>query len=39
MKRTGELLRYRGVEPYNIVLPLPQSELDVNPGLRQNPGY
>ncbi|SFQ77474.1 RagB/SusD family nutrient uptake outer membrane protein [Hymenobacter arizonensis] len=39
MKRTGELLKYRGVEPYNIVLPLPQSELDVNPGLKQNPGY
>ena len=23
----------------NLVLPLPQSELDANPGLRQNPGY
>ncbi|OGX84573.1 hypothetical protein BEN47_16020 [Hymenobacter lapidarius] len=39
MKRTGELLRYRGVQPFNIVLPLPQSELDVNTGLKQNPGY
>ncbi|OGX84229.1 RagB/SusD family nutrient uptake outer membrane protein [Hymenobacter glacialis] len=39
MKRTGELLRYRGVQPFNIVLPIPQSELDVNTGLKQNPGY
>ncbi len=39
MKRTGELLRYRGVQPFNIVLPIPQAELDVNPGLKQNTGY
>lgn len=44
MKRTGELLTSpqllaKGVKPFNIVLPLPQSELDVNPGLTQNPGY
>ena len=39
MKRTGELLTYRGVQPYNIVLPIPQSERDVNSGLTQNPGY
>ncbi len=23
----------------NLVLPIPQSELDANPGLKQNPGY
>jgi len=23
----------------NLVLPIPQSELDANPGLVQNPGY
>lgn len=44
MKRTGELLTSpqliaKGVKPYNIVLPLPQSELDVNPNLKQNLGY
>ena len=44
MKRTGELLTSpqliaKGVKPYNIVLPVPQSELDVNPNLKQNPGY
>jgi hypothetical protein len=27
------------VKAYNVVLPLPQSELDVNPGLKQNTGY
>ena len=44
MKRTGELLTSpqliaKGVKPYNVVLPLPQSELDVNSGLTQNTGY
>ncbi|MCB2406511.1 RagB/SusD family nutrient uptake outer membrane protein [Hymenobacter lucidus] len=44
MKRTGELLtspqlRAKGVKPYNVVLPIPQSERDVNPGLSQNTGY
>ncbi|MBD2722996.1 RagB/SusD family nutrient uptake outer membrane protein [Hymenobacter armeniacus] len=44
MKRTGELLTSpqllaKGVKPTNVVLPLPQSELDINPNLKQNPGY
>ncbi|TGE27656.1 RagB/SusD family nutrient uptake outer membrane protein [Hymenobacter metallicola] len=44
MKRTGELLtspqlRAKGVKPFNVLLPIPQSERDVNPGLSQNPGY
>ena len=43
-KRTGELLtapQYirKGVKPFNNVLPIPQSEIDVNSGLTQNPGY
>ena len=31
-----------GTRPYNsrdLVMPIPQSELDANPGLKQNPGY
>ncbi|TYZ06072.1 RagB/SusD family nutrient uptake outer membrane protein [Hymenobacter lutimineralis] len=44
MKRTGELftspeLKKKGIKSYNIVMPLPLQELDVNPGLKQNPGY
>ncbi|MDU0370004.1 RagB/SusD family nutrient uptake outer membrane protein [Hymenobacter endophyticus] len=44
MKRTGELLtstqlKAKGIKSFNVVLPIPQSELDVNPGLRQNTGY
>ncbi|PJJ52961.1 RagB/SusD family nutrient uptake outer membrane protein [Hymenobacter chitinivorans] len=44
MKRTGELLtspqlKAKGVKPYNVLLPIPQSERDVNPGLSQNQGY
>jgi hypothetical protein len=44
MKRTGELLTSpqliaKGIKSFNVVLPIPQSERDVNPGLTQNPGY
>ena len=44
MKRTGELLTSpqaiaKGVKPYNVVLPIPQNERDVNPNLTQNAGY
>jgi hypothetical protein len=44
MKRTGELLTSpqliaKGVKPFNVLLPIPQSERDVNPNLTQNPGY
>ncbi|GAB2955102.1 RagB/SusD family nutrient uptake outer membrane protein [Hymenobacter coalescens] len=44
LKRTGKLLtlptlQAKGVKPFNVVLPIPQSERDVNPGLVQNPGY
>ena len=44
MKRTGELLTSpqliaKGVRPFNVVLPIPQTERDVNPGLTQNLGY
>jgi hypothetical protein len=26
-------------EPYRVLFPVPQSELDSNPNLTQNPGY
>ncbi|RTQ48977.1 RagB/SusD family nutrient uptake outer membrane protein [Hymenobacter gummosus] len=44
LKRTGKLLtlpalQAKGVKPFNIVLPIPQSERDANPNLTQNPGY
>jgi hypothetical protein len=44
MKRTGELLtspqlKAKGVKSFNVLLPIPQSERDVNPALTQNPGY
>lgn len=31
--RTGQFL------PHNVILPIPQAELDINPDLGQNPGY
>ena len=44
LKRTGNLitnpqLLAKGIKPFNIVLPIPQSERDANPQLVQNPGY
>jgi hypothetical protein len=44
LKRTGNLLtnaalKAKGVKPFNIVLPIPQSERDANPSLVQNQGY
>ena len=29
----------RAAQDFNLLLPLPQSELDINPNLTQNPGY
>ena len=44
LKRTGSLLNNahllgKGIKPFNIVLPIPQSERDANPNLTQNDGY
>jgi hypothetical protein len=44
LKRTGNLvnnpaLKAKGIKPFNIVLPIPQSERDANPSLTQNSGY
>jgi len=44
LKRTGKLttlpaLLAKGVKPFNVLLPIPQSERDANPALAQNPGY
>ncbi|SMB97898.1 RagB/SusD domain protein [Hymenobacter roseosalivarius DSM 11622] len=44
LKRTNTLLTNpqliaKGIKPFNVVLPIPQAERDVNPNLAQNPGY
>lgn len=43
LKRTGMLtnpgLMAKDIKPFNGVLPIPQAEIDVNPNLKQNPGY
>jgi hypothetical protein len=44
LKRSGKLLTNpalvaKGIKPFNIVLPIPQSERDANPALAQNTGY
>ncbi|MVN78153.1 RagB/SusD family nutrient uptake outer membrane protein [Hymenobacter sp. HMF4947] len=44
LKRTGKLVatlkaQGKGVQEFNNLLPIPQSEINVNPNLTQNPGY
>ena len=44
LKRQGKLLNNpellkKGINAYNVVLPIPQSERDANPSLTQNEGY
>ncbi|GAB3636636.1 RagB/SusD family nutrient uptake outer membrane protein [Hymenobacter arcticus] len=44
MKRTNTLvtdpnLIAKGIKPFNVLLPIPQAEIDVNPNLTQNAGY
>ena len=44
LKRTNKLLSNahlisKGIKPYNVLLPIPQSERDANPNLTQNDGY
>ncbi|MCC2545584.1 RagB/SusD family nutrient uptake outer membrane protein [Hymenobacter sp. BT175] len=42
LKRTGKLLtalQPKGIKPFNVLLPIPQTERDANPNLTQNPGY
>ncbi|MGI4871691.1 MAG: RagB/SusD family nutrient uptake outer membrane protein [Janthinobacterium lividum] len=44
LKRTGLLvntLRATGknIQAFNVLMPIPQSERDINPNLSQNPGY
>ena len=44
LKRTGTLLTNpnsvaKKINSFNVLLPIPQAERDVNPNLTQNPGY
>ena len=44
LKRTNTLLTNpdavaKGIKPFNVLMPIPQAERDVNPNLTQNPGY
>lgn len=37
--RRGEAVANQGIEPFRMLFPIPQNELDVAPNLVQNPGY
>lgn len=39
LKRTGLAQSTFGLEEYQLLFPIPQSELDMNPAMTQNPGY
>lgn len=39
LKRTGQALSTLGIEEYQLLFPIPQDEISMNPSLTQNPGY
>lgn len=39
LKRNGLAMKELGLEKYQLLLPIPENELMVNPNLTQNPGY
>lgn len=39
LKRTGQAQSTLGLEEYQLLFPIPQDEISINPYLTQNPGY
>ena len=39
LKRTGLALTILGIEEYQLLLPIPQNDINMNPTMTQNPGY
>ncbi|MCC8084989.1 MAG: RagB/SusD family nutrient uptake outer membrane protein, partial [Clostridium sp.] len=39
LKRTGQAQAVAGCEAYELLMPFPQSEINLLPALTQNPGY
>lgn len=39
LKRNGLAIRELGLEKYQLLLPIPQNEINMNPNMTQNPGY
>ena len=39
LKRTGQAQSTLGLEEYQLLFPIPQDEISMNPYLKQNPGY
>ena len=39
LKRAGLAKSVLGLEDYQLLFPIPQSELNMNPSMTQNPGY
>lgn len=39
LRRTGRAMSVLNIDETRLIFPIPQTELDINPNLRQNPGY
>jgi len=39
LKRNGLAIKELGLEKYQLLLPIPQHEINMNPNMTQNPGY
>ena len=39
LKRNGLAIKELGLEKYQLLLPIPENAINMNPNLTQNPGY
>lgn len=39
LKRNGLAIKELGLEKYQLLLPIPQNDINMNPNMTQNPGY
>lgn len=39
LKRNNLAISLLGLEDYQLLLPIPQNEIEINPAVKQNPGY
>jgi hypothetical protein len=39
LKRLGKAQSLTGIKDYELLLPIPQPEVDIDPHIKQNPGY
>jgi hypothetical protein len=39
VKAENSFARNATIQPFHVLMPIPQADMDANPNLKQNPGY